>query len=72
MKVYCAGGAKSALSYRIKRAVTEAVRYSPGGYSYPLCPRCRRGLEREFVGFCDRCGQRVDWKSFGRPGTGER
>lgn len=68
MKVRCVAWAKNALSYRIGLTVTEAVRYSPGGASYPLCPRCRRGLEREFVRFCDRCGQRLDWNSYGRPG----
>lgn len=32
-----------------------------GEDSYYACPRCDLCLEREFVGFCDRCGQRLDW-----------
>lgn len=47
-----------------------------GASSYYVCPRCSVTLEREFVAFCDRCGQRLDWKDYtnakkifvGRPG----
>lgn len=37
---------------------------STGITSFPLCPHCRISLEREFQSFCDRCGQRLDWKHF--------
>ena len=50
-----------ALSYRLARPVTRLVRYAPGGQCYPLCPRCRRTLDREYMGYCDRCGQKLNW-----------
>ena len=29
-----------------------------------LCPRCHISLERDFMAFCDRCGQRLDWRDY--------
>lgn len=49
-----------AVSYRIPLPVTEITEYWSGD-RYPLCPRCGRSLEREYMGFCDRCGQRLGW-----------
>ena len=31
-----------------------------------ICPRCRVTLEREFMSYCDRCGQCLDWKQYRR------
>lgn len=50
-----------AVSYRVPMQVLEAIQYSQGG-SYPICPRCDCSLDREYVRFCDRCGQRLSWK----------
>lgn len=50
-----------AASYRVALPVTQLVRYPAGGYCYPLCPRCGKSLDREYVGFCDRCGQKLRW-----------
>lgn len=50
-----------AASYRMERSVTRWVQYPTYGYCYPLCPRCNRSLEREYVSFCDRCGQKLNW-----------
>lgn len=50
----------NALSYRIPFPVREVVRYINQG-CYPLCPRCKCSLEREYMNFCDRCGQRLSW-----------
>jgi len=47
------------ISYRVAMPVTQVRIYS--GSSYPVCPRCNIGLEREYVSFCDRCGQRLEW-----------
>lgn len=55
---------QAALSYRIARTVLRAVWYETAGDCYPLCPRCARELEREYVRFCDRCGQRLDWGTY--------
>ena len=34
------------------------------GITFPICPRCSISLDREYMKFCDRCGQRLDWKGF--------
>lgn len=54
-----------ALSYR--RPITvHAVMLFRDGYrrptTYPICPRCNITMEREYQRYCDRCGQRLDWK----------
>ena len=56
-------GRVSAVLYRIPRQVTELLLFA-GGYSYPVCPRCGCTMEREYVNFCDRCGQRLGWEAF--------
>ncbi len=48
------------LSYRLPLFVTECF-ILQNKYSYPICPRCRITLEREYQCFCDRCGQALDW-----------
>lgn len=52
-----------AVSYRIPLPVTKVIVYT-GGISYPICPRCAMGLEREYMSFCDRCGQKLNWDLF--------
>ena len=49
--------------YRMKMPVTEVMLF-PDGSSYYVCPRCHITMEREFMHFCDRCGQRLDWKGY--------
>ena len=51
-----------AVSYRIPLPVTKVIVYSKT--SYPICPRCTVSLEREYVSFCDRCGQKLNWDLF--------
>ena len=51
--------------YRLPLAVTEYIVYHDtfGGESvYYVCPRCGITLDREYQAYCDRCGQRLDWK----------
>ena len=50
----------AAYQYRIPLPVQKVVVYGSGD-SYPACPRCDCTLEREYVHFCDRCGQRLNW-----------
>ncbi|MBQ7874357.1 MAG: hypothetical protein IJ306_04250 [Oscillospiraceae bacterium] len=57
--------AETALSYRTPLAVTETFTYK-GGYEFAVCPRCHISLEREYQAFCDRCGQALDWRKYGR------
>ena len=51
-----------AVSYRIPLPVTRVIAYSKT--TYPICPRCAISLEREYMAFCDRCGQRLNWNFF--------
>lgn len=50
-----------AVSYRVPCLVTHMVQYAPHGLLYPLCPRCKTGMDREYANFCDRCGQKLCW-----------
>lgn len=43
--------------------VTEVFRMRSGD-TYPVCPRCRTTLEREYQRFCDRCGQKLNWRGY--------
>ena len=29
-----------------------------------ICPRCGITMEREFMSYCDRCGQCLGWKHY--------
>ena len=49
--------------YRQQMTVTEAMVFSDG-YCYYVCPRCNVTVEREFMAFCDRCGQHLGWKDY--------
>lgn len=55
---------KRELAFRRPMRVTEAVRFSQTGFPYPRCPKCRLTIDREYMSFCDRCGQRLDWSVF--------
>lgn len=54
------------LIYRQPLRVTQirCYRYAFGLTGFPVCPRCQKSMEREYQSFCDRCGQRLDWKGF--------
>ena len=49
--------------YRMKMPVTEVMCF-PDGNGYYVCPRCHVTMEREFMNFCARCGQHLDWKGY--------
>ncbi len=53
----------AAESYREPMIVTE-IRQFRNGDVFPVCPRCQITLEREYQSYCDRCGQRLNWKKF--------
>ena len=48
------------VSYRIPLPVTEVLVLAHGD-NYPICPRCDYTIEREYMNYCDRCGQRLGW-----------
>ena len=53
-------------SYRQGMPVTELVVFpsGPRKTGYYRCPRCRMTMEREFMNYCDRCGQHLSWKGY--------
>ncbi len=53
-------------NYRQGMRVTELMvfSYSGGKTGYYVCPRCKATMEREFMAFCDRCGQKLDWRGY--------
>lgn len=68
-----------ALAYRRPMMVRELIVYTTGIRidSYYRCPRCRITMEREFMKYCDRCGQCLDWSHYDwakivRPGAKKR
>ncbi len=56
------------LRYRLPMLVTESYsyigteRYDLCTEQFYICPRCRIPLERDYQTYCDRCGQRLDWR----------
>ena len=53
------------VKYRLPLTVTEYILYQDsfcGESVYYVCPRCEITLDREYQAYCDRCGQRLDWK----------
>ena len=47
-------------TYRLSRTVT-AVRIYRDENIFSVCPRCDACIEREYQGYCHRCGQYLDW-----------
>lgn len=52
-----------AVSYRAPLPVTKVIELERRNY-FPVCPRCAISMEREYMAFCDRCGQRLSWYAF--------
>jgi len=53
----------SAESFRLPMTITE-IHLFQNRTAYPVCPRCRITLDREYQAYCDRCGQALNWKSY--------
>lgn len=51
------------LGYRISLPVNEVLVFE-SGTSFPICPRCRCTVDREYMRFCACCGQRLGWTYF--------
>lgn len=58
-------GIRRAISYRSPMRVTQTYRWS-NGLQFPVCPRCLVTIEREYMSYCDRCGQALNWDRFAR------
>lgn len=55
--------AAEALRFREAMPVAAIVVYR-SQEAFPLCPRCGLPLEREYQNFCDRCGQKLGWRTY--------
>ena len=42
----------------------KEVMVFPNGHAYYICPRCNLTLDREFMAYCDRCGQHLGWRNY--------
>lgn len=51
------------LEYRREVPVKEVIVFQNGA-AYYVCPRCGITMEREFMAYCDRCGQHIGWKGY--------
>lgn len=51
------------LSFRRPMPVAELLIYSDGS-EYYNCPRCNHTIDREFMDFCNCCGQHLSWKDY--------
>ena len=56
-------GVFGAITYRLPLPIKEVVVYRSGNH-YPRCPRCGQSMDREYMHFCDRCGQKLGWSKF--------
>lgn len=57
----------SEAAFRRPMAIVEIKQFG-SGETYPVCPRCRITMEREYQNFCDRCGQALDWRQYAHAG----
>ena len=53
----------AAYLYRLPLQVRARLVF-PGGDSFPICPRCDQSVDRDYMRFCDQCGQRLAWNLF--------
>ena len=54
------------MTYRVPMKVKDATIFPrfPLDDIYYHCPRCQRLLDREFMAYCDCCGQCLDWRDY--------
>ena len=54
------------LSYRVPMTVQDVlvIRRFPENHIYYRCPRCQKLLSRDFLAYCDSCGQCLDWRGY--------
>lgn len=53
------------LSYREPMKI-ERISVWRSGEAYPVCPRCGNLLVRDYMCFCNECGQKLNWKGISR------
>ena len=57
---------EEAALYRTPMRVREIMVFPAmrGRPAFAVCPRCGITMEREYVAYCDRCGQCLSWRDF--------
>ncbi len=55
----------SLTQFRVPKMVSDLMIFQY--VSFFVCPQCGITLEREFMKYCDRCGQRLDWRNHKNP-----
>ena len=57
---------EEALQYRTPMRVREIMVFPDmrGRPAFAVCPRCGITMEREYMSYCDRCGQCLNWRDF--------
>ena len=53
------------LQFRTPKIVSDLMLFQDT--SFFVCPQCGITLEREFMKYCDRCGQCLNWKNYKHP-----
>ena len=51
--------------FRIPQTVSDLMVFPDT--SFFVCPQCGVTLVREFMNYCDRCVQRLDWRNYKNP-----
>lgn len=64
MKRSLATRLRAAARHGIPMPVTQKRIYPTATYS--VCPNCCTTLDREYMAYCDRCGQRLSWNVYNR------
>ncbi len=54
--------AADAVSYRIAIPIRE-ICVCRNDDCFPICPRCDQAMDREYMAFCDCCGQKINWQT---------
>ena len=49
-------------SYRTKMNITNLHIHQNA--AYPICPRCGAILERDYLKYCNECGQCLGWENY--------
>ena len=54
------------ISYRTPRMVMQlrVVMDICGETGFYVCPRCNISLDREFMTYCNNCGQKLNWRNY--------
>ena len=51
------------LAYRKPKRVRTVICFSSSSNGmFAVCPTCNRLLDREYMGYCDVCGQKLCWR----------